>query len=373
MQAHQSAASNNEEFVLEAILTFDKLDVLIHDLLVIEAWKENVYSEILDQVAGRNSMRVYFVMYHEATLINLFEVLLYHKHICQQGGDKMLELVDYIARKLTRLQSGYDFKTNANANAKSPVTSENASERAKEMAAELEKRTPKDDLAQHLTDIEFKVCISACTIARFLAEHADSMPLNVVSRITDVHDYLVLMIPLIESPPWTRRNDNTGEWQKLVDFKWNKVLPIDLLKITKLEGQPWLALYHLLAKAVFRERYNLNSFRKGQLLRVRKYLNEVLLDQLPFLADIMRYMDELAISEVPQDNGQNVFMLQQVSVKREEIHKNKNWAEVAEYQMKNVFTMTDKDDKDLRKIADLYSDDLAQDILDPESPSVEEM
>ena len=67
----------------------------------------------------------------------------------------------------------------------------------------------------------------------------------------------------------------------------------------------------LKAKAVFRERYNLNSFRKGQLLRVRKYLNEVLLDQLPFLADIMRYMDELAISEVPQDNGQNVFMLQE--------------------------------------------------------------
>ena len=111
IQAHQSAASNNEEFVLEAILTFEKLDVLIHDLILIEAWKENVYPELLDRVAGRNSMRIYFILYHEATIINLMEVLFYHKHVCSQCGERFLELVDYCARKLTRLQSGYDFRS----------------------------------------------------------------------------------------------------------------------------------------------------------------------------------------------------------------------------------------------------------------------
>ena len=55
-----------------------------------------------------------------------------------------------------------------------------------------------------------------------------------------------------------------GKWQKLVDFRWEEVKPIDLLKITKLEGQPWISLYHLMAKQVFRERYHINSFRKGQ-------------------------------------------------------------------------------------------------------------
>lgn len=35
-----------------------------------------------------------------------------------------------------------------------------------------------------------------------------------------------------------------------------------------------------------RRRYHFNSFRKAQLLRARKYLNEVLLDQLPVLADM---------------------------------------------------------------------------------------
>jgi zinc finger MYND domain-containing protein 10 len=55
-----------------------------------------------------------------------------------------------------------------------------------------------------------------------------------------------------------------GKWQKLNDFRWEDVQPIDLLKITKLEGQPWISLYHLMAKQVFRERYHINTFRKGQ-------------------------------------------------------------------------------------------------------------
>ena len=379
IQAHQSAMTNSEEFVLESILTFDKLDVLIHDLLVIEAWKENVYPELLDRVAGRNSMRVYFILYHEATLVNLFEVLFYHKHVCQAGSEKMLEMVDYAARKLTRLQSGYDFKVHSplsNMSSESssldrlgPDASEeektaHASKQAAEYAKKIETRDPKDDMAQQLTEIEFKICISACTIARYLSEHADAMPLNVVSRITDTHDFLVLILPLIENPPWTRRTE-AGKWEKLQDFKWTEVAPIDLLKITKLEGQPWIALYNLVAKEVFRERYHINNFRKGQLLRVRKYLNEVILDQLPFLADIMRYMDELAISEVATDDRQNVFMLQQVSQARESIVKDQDWKKVADTQMQEVFTMTDRDDKDIRKMAEVYSDDLAEDVLEP--------
>ena len=38
---------------------------------------------------------------------------------------------------------------------------------------------------------------------------------------------------------------HVGKWEKLVDQNWKEVPPIDLLKITKLEGQPWLGLYAL--------------------------------------------------------------------------------------------------------------------------------
>ena len=223
LQAHQNAMTNSDEYVLEAILTFDKLGVLIHDLIIIEAWKENVYPLLLDHIAGRNNMRVYFILYHEATIVNLLEVLLYHKHVCESGGELMLELVDYSARKLTRLNGSYNFR---NIDPKSNIKSSNEE-----------------------SAIEFRICISTCSIARFLCENAESLPLSVVTRISDTHDLLMLFLPLIENPPWTRRSKD-GRWEKLIDHKWVTVLPIDLLKITKLEGQPWLALYHLIAKQV---------------------------------------------------------------------------------------------------------------------------
>lgn len=356
IQAHQNAMTNSDEYVLEALLTFRKIDLLIDDLLVIEAWKEFVYPLLLEDIAGRNSMRVYFILYHEATLVNLFEVLLYHKHVVATLGEKVIELIDYSARKLTKLSSGYNFRSH------DPFAN---SQNAKEIASSLEARSPVAELSQHFIDIEFRACISACSLARFLCEHADVLPLSALSRITDTHDLLILFIPLIENPPWTRRTG--GKWQKLIDQKWAEVAPIDLLKITKLEGQPWLGLYHLVAKKEFRERYHLNTFRKGQLLRVRKYLNEILLDQLPILADIQRYMDELAIMEVPDMHsvGSSFLMLQQVAVARESILKGKIWPEVAAAQLRGVFTMTDRDDPDLRRIAELYSDDLAEDVLDP--------
>ena len=357
IQAHQNAMTNSDEFVLEAVLTFNKLDTLIHDLLLIETWKENVYPLLLEKLTGRNNMRLYFILYHEATLINLFEVFLYYRHVCEAGGEKMLELVDYVSRKLARLNNtSYEFRQHDREDDEVGATVESA----KKFAETLESRSPEEELKKHFMDIEFRICISAVSIARFLSEHADSMPLSVVSRIADTHDFLVLIIPLIENPPWTRRL-NTGKWQKLVDHKWAEVKPIDLLKVTKLEGQPWLAVYFLLAKEVFRERYYLNSFRKGQLLRVRKYINELMLDQLPFLADIQRYMDELAVTEVPEPTslGNTAFLFQQVATMREAIMKGKNWPEVAKKQIEEVFTMTDRGDKDLLKMADLYSDDLS--------------
>lgn len=364
VQAHQSAMSNSDEYVLESLLTFNKLEVIIHSLIVIEAWKENMYPRLLERVAGRNTMRVYFILYHEATLVNLLEVLLYHKHIAEHSGEQAIELVDYCARKLTRLNGGYDFRSIEPVSKLNETTGEKKS--IKERANEMASRTPKEELTNYLTEIEFKSCIAAVAMCRFICEHADALPLNVISRITDTHDMLILLIPLIENPPWTRRDADTGKWEKLIDQKWEVVPPIDLLKVTKLEGQPWLGVYHILAKEVFRERYSLNSFRKGQLLRVRKFINEILIDQLPFLADIQRYMDELAVMDVPENAGQDsIFMFQQVAVEREKLIKGRDWDAAADKAMDDIFTMTDKDDKDLRRMADLYADDALGEVMEP--------
>lgn len=370
LQAHQNTLSNSDEYVMEAFLTFSKLETLIHDLILIEIWKESVYPLLVEELAGKNSMRLYFILYHEATVVNLLELFFYHKHVCEVGGEKMLEVVDFVASKIARLNNTtYKFGDQNGVGPQSGVPL--SASTAKEFAESLQSRSPLEELQQQFMDIDFRVCVAAVSIGRFLCEHADALPLSVVGRITDTHDLLVLLIPLIENPPWTRRLDGGPEkgrrWQKLVDFQWTDVEPIDLLKVTKLEGQPWLAVYHLLAKEVFRERYHLNSFRKGQLLRVRKYINELLLDQLPFLADVQRYMDELQVTEVPEPSslggGGSVFLFQQVPALREAILRDcgRDLAGVAARQVREVFTMTDRADRDLLAMADLYTDDLGPD------------
>ena len=87
-----------------------------------------------------------------------------------------------------------------------------------------------------------------------------------------------------------------GIWEKWQEQKWIECKPSNLLKLTKLEAQAWLTVYNLISDEQFRKRYQFNSYRKDALLRVRKYINDVMVDQLPMFADVQRFMDELAIS-----------------------------------------------------------------------------
>lgn len=54
-------------------------------------------------------MRLYFTLYHEATLANLLKIAMFHGHICEQAGDLLIELADYCTRKMTMLISGCAF------------------------------------------------------------------------------------------------------------------------------------------------------------------------------------------------------------------------------------------------------------------------
>ena len=250
---------------------------------------------------------------------------------------------------------------------------------------------------------EYKTAVVAVSLARHLCEHMDCLSLGAQTRILDTHDFLQMMVPLVDEPPWTRTRTRTRTrptfplssstdtdtetetcssatvWEKLYDnSEWKEVEPSNLLQVTQCEAQCWIAVFHLTCTKVARERYYLNVFRKEQILKLRKYLNEVLLDQLPFLRDVMRYMDELAIMNVPEvgsnaghGHGQGIgagagtaLLMQQVDQIRESIvkthlhGKNCDWRKVQENQFQSIFAIcTDSNDEDLRMIADIYNED----------------
>mmetsp|Transcript_24092 Transcript_24092/g.36138 ORF Transcript_24092/g.36138 Transcript_24092/m.36138 type:complete len:445 (+) Transcript_24092:18-1352(+) len=355
IQAHQSAAQRSDEFVLEALQTWEKVPLLVEELLRVEAWRTHALPALRALGVGR-AMRLYFVLYHEAALTNLLEVVLYHGHVLAGVPEAaLLELVDYCARRLRRLNARLPFE------AAQPALTD-----PRELAAALDARTPGEELAGYAGETDFKVCVTAVSLMRYLCEHISQLPLAIMTRILDTHDILLSLIPLIENPPWTRRLDS-GKWEKFVELKWRTVEPVDLLTLTKTEAQVWLAVYHLMCNGDCRRRYAFNGFRKDQVLRVRKYLNDFMLDQLPVLADVQRYMDELALMEVPEAAQQpSALLLEQMPELRLGIVKNVDWEALARRQKEEIFDRyTDANDPDLRRFAEMYSDDAVEAILEP--------
>ncbi|CAM9495957.1 unnamed protein product [Ectocarpus sp. 4 AP-2014] len=374
LQAHQSAMARSDEYVLEALVTFDKLGVVVHELLAIEAWKEFVLPRLLETErarSGKCTMRLYFTLYHEATLANLLQVALFHGHICEQaGGDLLMELADYCARKMTMLISG-----RASSKPRSPVGG-TALEMAKDIEERLAKLSPAEEVRGYQEETEFRVCVTAVGLLRFLCEHLHRLPLGVMTRVLDTHDVLLGLVILVENPPWTRRTEE-GTWQKFVDFEWRAVAAADLLQVTKTEGQAredhslptvWLAMYHLMCEEECRKRYHFNSLRKNNILRVRKYLNDILLDQLPVLASVQRYMDELTIMEVPEPPSVGTtgsLLMEQIPKVRQSLTRDHDWDALALRAASKppasgggggaFGTHDDADDPDVKRAAALFS------------------
>jgi hypothetical protein len=329
-QAHTSARASSDDFVLASCLTFDKLPVLLEELLAAEAWREEVFPRLMGHLAGGRGgapLRAYFCLHHEAVLVNLFEVFLYHDYAALALGDGIIDLIDYCVRRVTHLVSlTHQREARARAGG-AQAAAEDPFLVAPEDLWETEAPAPPQDgvgtaaaastaLAAAAVDVGgspaaplrrwrggnlFKVGVACVAVLRCVADYAHKLPLAAAARLMDTHDVALLMVPLIENPPWVRRGAR-GAWQKYVGHAWADVPPGDLLVLTPPEGQPWLALHALLLEPELRRRYALTAHRRGALGRVRKFLNDVLVDQLPLLAEVQRLLDEATVAP-PAEGG----------------------------------------------------------------------
>lgn len=72
-------------------------------------------------------------------------------------------------------------------------------------------------------------------------------------------------------------------------------------------------------------------------MRLRKYLNESLLDQLPMLSGMLRGLEEMSMMGDSGPAQSNSFIVQQLPEMRENIMRNRDWKAIAKYQMENFF------------------------------------
>eukprot|EP00227_Mantoniella_beaufortii_P000577 CAMPEP_0197611384 /NCGR_PEP_ID=MMETSP1326-20131121/55248_1 /TAXON_ID=1155430 /ORGANISM="Genus nov. species nov., Strain RCC2288" /LENGTH=573 /DNA_ID=CAMNT_0043180021 /DNA_START=209 /DNA_END=1926 /DNA_ORIENTATION=- len=296
VQAHHNAVTYSDEFVKEMLISHDKVGVLVHELLVIEAWKEKVFPHFgaaaLDQ--GMTNMNAYLAHYFEATVCNLLEIAFFHQDACEAAGeDALLELTDYCNRKLLYLN------TEAKKDAEFRETS----------AKEMVDMKPSAEFEVKEREIRFGTACCALTILRYLTDYINQVPLCVMARLLDTHDSVMLLVPLLEERPWVRRRKPNGGaagakpiTEVFSDGRWSEQVREDRLQLTKCDGQVWLAVNNLTVDAKCRAKYRYDDHRKGVMERLKRFFNDVLFDQLPVLKDLQRVMDEIILMATPSSH-----------------------------------------------------------------------
>ena len=119
--------------------------------------------------------------------------------------------------------------------------------------------------------------MASISIIRFITDHIRELSVPVVHQLMENNDIPCVLVPILELKPWIRKTCK-GEIEKWEDQKWIIVPKEQSGKIAKIEIQIWLSIYNLFLSQEVNRRYEVTSYRKQNLLRLRKYLNEQLLD-----------------------------------------------------------------------------------------------
>ncbi|XP_071784356.1 zinc finger MYND domain-containing protein 10-like [Asterias amurensis] len=353
IQAVLHASANEDEYIKELLIQHQKIPVIITDLICTEVWQQKVFSIIKRMnFEPRTTIPLYMSLYHEATLVNLLETILYHKEPCEAAEDCILDIIDYCYRKITYLIARQEAEEDEDDN-------EDATPKK---ASDIQEAGGMEELKKQENQIQFDVSIKAVSILRFITDHIADLSLSVTSRILNTNDFPCLMVQLVENPPWTKYKN--GKLKKLVDGKWHDVPSSERMRLTKMEGQVWIALFNLLLGPKCQEKYEFNSHNKAQILKLRAHLSEVVLDQIPSLCDLQRYLSHLAMMDPPATSSG--LVLEQVPEVRDNILRvnEGKWGAIAKHQVKTVFNPSAALMKEqARRFAETYSLDVLENLI----------
>lgn len=289
-------------------MTFDKVKVLIYDLVLSTVWKADILPLLRTHLETMTGSGAYILVSHEAQVANFLEVLLYHRSAVEAAGDYLVDLIDYCYTKLLPLIS-----------LRTDLTSEGG-------------------LGQQLSDTEFSLGIVSLSLLRFITDHLHGMPISLIQSLVEECDIFCLLVPILEKKPWIKSTQRgklifeNQEWQPYTDTA----------KIPKTEAQVWLTIYSLFMNEDVRRKYDLNSYRKGNLLRLRKFLNEVVVDQIPVLGALHRALEEMSLMGESSAATMSSFAVQQLPELRTRIRAGKDWSEIATYQKSELLIESDE-------------------------------
>lgn len=355
IEAILQAINKGDEFVKEFLVTYEKTCVLVHEVLAIEVWKRKIFPIIcrVKDFETKATFPIYMVIRHEATIVNLLETVLYHKDAVGSLDDQALDLLDYVHRKVTMLVARHQ---------QGQLQQEKARDKPSPIHA-----SSLEEVKQQSDDLEFNISLKCVSILRYLIDYLDSLPLSVHTRMLNTHNVPVLLVQLLDNRPWIRTNKN-GAVELYVDNGWRARSSDEVFKLSKLDGQLWIAIYSLVLHKESLRKYDCSAYNKGQLLKLRGFLTEVLVDQLPCLMDLQKFLNHLAMVD-PAPPKKDLIIEQIPEIREKFLRENENkWKAIAKYQMKNAFTPSEAElRQQAQRWVEMYKSDVMEALLPEEA------
>ncbi|ETO33832.1 hypothetical protein RFI_03270 [Reticulomyxa filosa] len=175
------------------------------------------------------------------------------------------------------------------------------------------------------------------------------------------------LVSLIENHPFIRRKEKKHENTKLTiteKFENNQWIEYDasnVARMSKIEANLWLCVYNLFMDKEVRKRYEINEFRQNHLLKLRKFLSPMTLDQLPVLVDMKRSLEELALLSTLPLIKSSFDCIEVLPHLRQKLLAS-DFASIAKKQMQEIFSKIDTaaKQKELESWARTYNIDILE-------------
>merc|ERR1712228_436677 len=140
-------------------------------------------------------------------------------------------------------------------------------------------------------------------------------------------------------------------------------------------GELWLSVYNILMDKTCANKFELNAYRRSQILRLKKHLLPQIIEQLPVLKGLKRTLEELSIMNLNESNSMNgknerlMFAVEIVPEFRESLLE-KDFDKIADEQLLSIFNSKEYDakkrQKDMEVLCRIYNNfDGLEDMLDP--------
>jgi hypothetical protein len=265
-------------------------------------------------------------LYHEATIVNLLQVVMYHPGSCKEAGEAILDLIHYSFNQFQFALSWSHPNLQQRSDAQSLVN-----------------KSEEESFEESIKEMEFSIAMNCLGLFRSISDQINDLPLSALNLLLVDKDMIVTLVQMIEKAPWIRKQKDL---EKFENGTWHRISVEDLEIVTKLEAQVWLALMNLTLENECKKKYQYSKQNQAIVLRLKEYISQRTVDQLPPLVDLQRYLEELLMM-APPDYIQVMSSIQPISEIESQIWENVDIEKVRSSHRKALLSFNERHKKEM--------------------------